>query len=69
MSDHLNLADVYREVNDYTKKVGQAEIARRLGVTRSYVNLMVNAVKPLSDAFLNECGISVVKTYYKRESA
>lgn len=69
MSGSLNLADVYREVNAYAAKIGQAEIARRLGVTRSYVNLMVNAAKPLSDAFLNECGISVVKTYHIKESS
>lgn len=68
MNGNLTIIDVYREVNAYAAKIGQAEIARRLGVTRTYVNQMVNAIKPLSDVFLNECGISVVKTYHKRES-
>lgn len=67
MNENLTIVDVYLEVNKHVAQIGQAEIARRIGVTRSYVNLMVNAVKPLSDAFLNECGISVVKTYNKRE--
>ncbi|EKN01097.1 helix-turn-helix domain-containing protein [Acidocella sp. MX-AZ02] len=57
MSETIALADVYRRINAHVAAVGQAEIARRIGVTRPYVNQMVNGLKPISDALLREAGL------------